>query len=957
MDLPPIVYMNTHRVLLFVLSTAALMLCTTAAQAQISVSLPDMEGEHGETISVAISVSEITGQNVTSYGGDITFDPALVDIVGFDASGVIASQFSNVSNEIEAGTFRIGGFTSNGQPATGSGAFVNLQVELLSPGTSTLVFDNFRFNDGTPSVDTTNGSVTVVVTPVVSTNAGLTVDEGGAATITTAVLQATDADNPADELTYTIDSAPSAGQLERDGTPLAAGENFTQADIDADLVRYVHSGSETIADSFSFTLLDPGGLGPSGSFDITITPVNDPPSFTSDPVMSIQSDQTYSYTATTEDVDGGSVSLSMTTGPGWLDLTDIGDGTAELTGVPALGDVGDHSLVLEANDGSGGVTEQSFVVSVTAGPDADGIPDAIEDGAPNGGDGNSDGIADSDQAHVASLPNPTTGAYITLESPDGTTLVDVQVTSDLPEETLPRDADFPVGVLYFELEGVTTGGDAVVNVLLAEPVAVNSYWKYGPVPGDASESWYDFRFDSSVGAELIAGEATGEVSEIRLHLTDGATGDHDLSENGRIVDPGAAVDIANAAPTAADDNVGTSAGEAVVLDVLANDTDPDGDALTIEAVTQPASGSVEVTSGGPNVTYTPDESFDGSDSFTYTVSDGLGGSDEATVVVSVNGAPVAQVDSVDVEEDENIEIAVLANDSDPNGDALSVLGVSNTERFEVLEPSGANASIRFNTQPDSSGIYETWYTIGDGNGLTDSSRVVVTVSAVNDAPGFADEDIFLSPEPGAEITLGFTEGQNPVEPNATFEVDWRDATDPEGDEVTYGWLLSTTATLDEPLLQFDTGTSSMLETTVGSLLDEVRAAGFEYGTTANLYHGVIAYDGTDSLVVDAVALNLVVGTVTSAESDDLPASFELHPSYPNPFNPATKIEYSVPEAVEVTLKVYNALGREVATLVDGHVPAGRYTVTFDGSGLASGTYLYRLTAGSYTSVRQTVLMK
>ena len=90
---------------------------------------------------------------------------------------------------------------------------------------------------------------------------------------------------------------------------------------------------------------------------------------------------------------------------------------------------------------------------------------------------------------------------------------------------------------------------------------------------------------------------------------------------------------------------------------------------------------------------------------------------------------------------------------------------------------------------------------------------------------------------------------------------------------------------------------------------------------------------------------------------DVPASFMLGANHPNPFNPATKIIYSVPWASWVTLKTFDILGREIKTLVDEIRPAGSYTVTFDGASLTSGTYLYRLSAGTFLKTRAMILLK
>lgn len=89
----------------------------------------------------------------------------------------------------------------------------------------------------------------------------------------------------------------------------------------------------------------------------------------------------------------------------------------------------------------------------------------------------------------------------------------------------------------------------------------------------------------------------------------------------------------------------------------------------------------------------------------------------------------------------------------------------------------------------------------------------------------------------------------------------------------------------------------------------------------------------------------------------LPARFALEQNYPNPFNPTTNIHYELPREAEVRLEVFDLLGRKVATLVDSRQLAGRYTFTFDGSGLASGLYLFRLQAGNFTKVHKMLLVK
>lgn len=91
--------------------------------------------------------------------------------------------------------------------------------------------------------------------------------------------------------------------------------------------------------------------------------------------------------------------------------------------------------------------------------------------------------------------------------------------------------------------------------------------------------------------------------------------------------------------------------------------------------------------------------------------------------------------------------------------------------------------------------------------------------------------------------------------------------------------------------------------------------------------------------------------------DKLPEIYALEQNYPNPFNPSTKIGYRIPEAGDVTLKVYDILGKEISTLVDEFQTAGKYSVEFHGSNLPGGIYICRLTSGNYTKSIKMMLIK
>lgn len=149
-----------------------------------------------------------------------------------------------------------------------------------------------------------------------------------------------------------------------------------------------------------------------------------------------------------------------------------------------------------------------------------------------------------------------------------------------------------------------------------------------------------------------------------------------------------------------------------------------------------------------------------------------------------------------------------------------------------------------------------------------------------------------------------------------------------------------------------------------------------YGTRAiDLWNGLAAGDGTilpqfnagdgihlnnagHRLVYERVVAANIWQTITSIERTwSIPEMFVLRQNFPNPFNPSTTIAYEIPFRGHVTLKVYDVLGREVDTLVDETLPAGRHAVHVDAHNLASGVYFYRLTAGAFTQSKRMILIK
>jgi hypothetical protein len=136
-------------------------------------------------------------------------------------------------------------------------------------------------NDGDANSNTVTRQINITSVndpPFLQTNAGIILDEGGNVTIANNRLLAADADNTAAEITYTITALPINGILYLNGNPILLPGNFTQEDINNNLITYTHNGSETTNDSFLFDVTDPSGAGLTEEiFNITINPVNDPP--------------------------------------------------------------------------------------------------------------------------------------------------------------------------------------------------------------------------------------------------------------------------------------------------------------------------------------------------------------------------------------------------------------------------------------------------------------------------------------------------------------------------------------------------------------------------------------------------------------------------------------------------------------------------------------------------------
>jgi len=199
------------------------------------------------------------------------------------------------------------------------------------------------------------------------------------------------------------------------------------------------------------------------------------------------------------------------------------------------------------------------------------------------------------------------------------------------------------------------------------------------------------------------------------------------------------VSAVNDAPVAAADSYSTALDTALTVEaengLLANDSDVDGDGLAVTLVASPSHGSLTLQSDG-SFTYTPVDGYQGTDTFTYRTTDGSLNSDVATVMITINNGVFAYDDDYEVNEDEVLEVdyesGVLANDSDTDGDTLTVTLVTTTSHGTLSL--SVNGAFIYTPSADFYGTDSFVYTASDGLSESAATTVKITVVAQPDAP-------------------------------------------------------------------------------------------------------------------------------------------------------------------------------------------------------------------------------
>ena len=235
-------------------------------------------------------------------------------------------------------------------------------------------------------------------------------------------------------------------------------------------------------------------------------------------------------------------------------------------------------------------------------------------------------------------------------------------------------------------------------------------------------------------------------------------------------------DAIDGLPVAEDDTATTDEDVAVVVDVLSNDSDPDGDTLTVTEATA-NNGTVTINEDG-TLTYTPDADYNGSDEISYTISDPDGNTDSALVDVTVNPVnddPVANDDAVTTEQNDPITFDPTENDTDVDGDDLTVSEIGDPENGTVTI--NEDGTVTYTPNEDFYGEDTISYTVDDGNGGQDEGVISVDVTRPSDPPPPPGEE--SNNPPVAVDDFITTTGTEPE----TFDPSAND-TDADGDELT-----------------------------------------------------------------------------------------------------------------------------------------------------------------------------
>ncbi len=298
--------------------------------------------------------------------------------------------------------------------------------------------------------------------------------------------------------------------------------------------------------------------------------------------------------------------------------------------------------------------------------------------------------------------------------------------------------------------------------------------------------------------------------------------------------------------------------------------------------------------------------------------------------VRSNNLPILGTDIRTILEDDSTTLNVLSNDSDPDGDPLTIADI--IQSANGVATLTGDSTIKYIPNENFFGADTFYYVVNDGFGAMVNGTVIMNVVGVNDLVDIS----------GIPDTLSFGTNQN-----VTLDV-WNAVSDPE----------TADSLLSYSFQSSNNSVSADFNALTGIL---TLAAQNNFQGTISLNVEITDEDNATAQKSVTVIVTGPVG-VEPVPQAALPEKFELAQNYPNPFNPETRIRFQLPEAADVQLIVYNMLGQQVRVLVNTHLAPGFYESTWDGRNdygvqLASGVYIYRLVMPTFQKTLKMTLIR
>lgn len=328
--------------------------------------------------------------------------------------------------------------------------------------------------------------------------------------------------------------------------------------------------------------------------------------------------------------------------------------------------------------------------------------------------------------------------------------------NDFTDVLDPNDHSLKIGSNVSTKPGVanSNGIDEQLQLLVGKEILVPIY---NNNPGSGAGSYYQISHFAKIRVDQICLPRNGSKcdGENKKQIKATFLGyDDDVCAADSPPPPGS-----NNPPTANDDSIATPKNTTVVIPVLNNDSDPDGDTLAIDQVTEtssPFKGTLQITDGNTTVTYVPKNNDTGTYTFSYTINDDNGGTATANVTIIVGGSgnnpPIAVNDSATTDQDTPVTINVLANDSDPDGDSISIDSLSSPTHGNAVD--NGDGTITYTPNSGFSGSDSFTYTISDGNGGTATATVMISVNAPNNPPTAVDDSATTNQDTDVGIDIG-----------------------------------------------------------------------------------------------------------------------------------------------------------------------------------------------------------